>query len=287
MSASTCIKALMILLCVPAMLPDIARAETSGPTTVAIPAGRFDYRSSGEFLENGYPVDATIEEVVFEEPFEIMRFQVSVGQYEQCVAANACRERLGAGRQPGHLPATGISFRDASDYANWLSEVTGEKWRLPTDKEWAYAAGDRFIDDAIGVEKDTANPARRWIARYSKYASLGSQTDPEISKPGAYGANQFGVHDMSGNIWEWTDTCYSRKRLDGEGKLMSETENCGVRIAAGQHRAYISFFIQDAKGGGCSVGAPPEYLGFRLVRERPVGIKAVLHRIRQVFSGPE
>jgi formylglycine-generating enzyme required for sulfatase activity len=270
----------------PAMLPAAAMAA-SGPATVTIPAGRFDYRSSGEFLENGYPVDATIEEVVFDKPFEIMRFQVSVGQYEQCVAANACQERLGSGRHPGHLPVTGISFRDASDYALWHSKVTGENWRLPTDKEWAYAAGERFIDDALGVKTDVDNPAQRWIARYSKYAALGSQADPEIKAPGSYGANQFGVHDMSGNIWEWTDTCYSRRRLDGEGALASETENCGVRIAAGRHRAYISFFIQDAKGGGCSVGAPPEYLGFRLVREKPAGIKAVLHRIRSVFSGQE
>ena len=72
---------------------------------------------------------------------------------------------------------------------------------------------------------------------------------------------------MSGNVWEWTSTCFTRSSLDG-GTPRVVTENCGVRVVEGRHRAYVSDFIRDARGGGCAGGAPPSHLGFRLVREK-------------------
>jgi hypothetical protein len=43
---------------------------------------------------------------------------------------------------------------------------------------------------------------------------------------------------------------------------------CGVRVAEGRHRAYVTDFIRDARAGGCASGVPPSHLGFRLVREQ-------------------
>ena len=50
---------------------------------------------------------------------------------------------------------------------------------------------------------------------------------------------------------------------------MSQNANCGVRVVEGQHRAYVTDFIRDARAGGCAAGVPPSNLGFRLVREPP------------------
>jgi hypothetical protein len=58
-----------------------------------------------------------------------------------------------------------------------------------------------------------------------------------------------------------------RSRLDERGNAAPQTTNCGVRIAQGVHRAYVTDFIRDARGGGCAAGVPPTNLGFRLVRE--------------------
>ena len=51
------------------------------------------------------------------------------------------------------------------------------------------------------------------------------------------------------------------------GSSISSKANCGVRVVEGQHRAYVTDFIRDARAGGCAVGVPPDNLGFRLVRE--------------------
>ena len=51
------------------------------------------------------------------------------------------------------------------------------------------------------------------------------------------------------------------------GEIISNSPNCGVRVAEGRHRAYVTDFIRDARAGGCAVGVPPRNLGFRLVRE--------------------
>ena len=50
---------------------------------------------------------------------------------------------------------------DASHYAAWLSRQTGEFWRLPTDAEWAFAAGSRFADDGLGLAANAADPSQR------------------------------------------------------------------------------------------------------------------------------
>ena len=49
--------------------------------------------------------------------------------------------------------------------------------------------------------------------------------------------------------------------------IQTSTDNCGVHVLEGLHRAYMSNFIRDGKSGGCAVGTPPEHLGFRLVRD--------------------
>lgn len=238
------------------------------PQTIVVNPGSFMYRASGEYIQEGHSINAPLLKVSFKSPLKIMKYQVRVGDYNQCLAEGACanpHNRLGNDKD---LPLTGVSYSDAIIYAKWLSKKTSDKWRLPTDEEWAFSAGSRFIDDSIDVITDSNNPAERWLAKYQKYADLKSLSNPIIKPLGAYGANENGIFDMSGNIWEWTDSCYIRTTLNAEGTEIATIENCGVHIAAGKHRAYLSFFVQDAKGGGCSVGAPPTYLGFRLVKVR-------------------
>jgi formylglycine-generating enzyme required for sulfatase activity len=88
---------------------------------------------------------------------------------------------------------------------------------------------------------------------------------------------------MGGNVWEWTSTCHSRTRLDAAGGVLSRIESCGVRLLEGRHRMPMSQFVQDARGGGCSMGVPPDNIGFRLVRE-PGWFESLTTTIRGLFA---
>src|SRR5690606_37950774 len=190
--------------------------------------------------------------------------QVSVEDYARCVADNACAPTAAPGLD-GH-PVTGVSHQDATAYAAWLSARTGQTWTLPSDAEWAYAAAERYSDDTLGSEGDADNPALRWIANYRQEAARNRTPDPAPRPLGSFGANSLGIMDLAGNVWEWTDTCHRRVHLDAAGTVRSEQPACTIRVLEGKHRAATSFFIRDAKSGGCSVGIPPDNLGFRLVR---------------------
>ena len=110
--------------------------EIQVPETVSLKPGSFLYRKSGEFLKEGYPVNAPLIEVTFSRPIEMMKFQVRAGDYEKCVSEAACQDRIRQGHQNENMPVTGVSYLDATAYAKWLSMKTGASWRLPTDEEW-------------------------------------------------------------------------------------------------------------------------------------------------------
>lgn len=236
------------------------------PQTATIPPATLLHRLDGEYSRAGRPVDAPRVTIAIDRPLEIMRYQVTAADYARCVAAGACK-RLDNPPGRGDLPVTGVSYSDASDYAGWLSRETGTRWRLPKDLEWAHAAGSRFVDDGRGLDGGETNPALRWLADYEREANRKAASDPAPRPIGNFGANEHGVHDIAGNVWEWTQTCLRRVSLDAAGRTLGQTSNCGVYVVEGQHRAPMSFFMRNPKAGGCSVATPPDNLGFRLVRE--------------------
>jgi len=231
---------------------------------VVLPAGDMAYRAAGDFTKDGKQAAAPMIQARQAKPLAIMKRQVSSADYRACVDDGGCP--AAAGTTPARdRPAVQISWRDAQSYADWLSRKTGERYRLPSDQEWAYAAGQRFKDD--GLPLDASDPSVRWLARYqAESARIAADAAPRPF--GHFGANEHGLLDLAGNVWEWTSTCFLRTRLDAAGAAIATHANCGVRVVEGQHRAYVTDFIRDAKAGGCAAGVPPANLGFRLVREQ-------------------
>ena len=244
-----------------------APAGTSGPETVTIAPAEFTYRADGVFMRAGQPVDAPLVTAQLEAPLTIMKYQVSAADYAACVADGACAPAEPRNIGTGDVPATGVNYQDATAYAAWLSQQTGQQWTLPTDQQWAFAAGSAFADDALGVAEDETNPAIRWLANYDKEIERARRADPTPRALGSFGANENGLYDIAGNVWEWTQTCHRRVHVDAIGTVLSELSACSIRVANGQHRTPMTYFIRDAKNGGCSVGVPPDNLGFRLVRQ--------------------
>ena len=248
------------------------------PVTAILEPGTFDHSRPGEFLKANHPVKAPVVHETIAAPLEIMKYQVSVWEYARCVADGACK--AADPRKVGDVPVTGVSHIDAEAYASWLSERTGETWRLPTDVEWAYAAAERFRGDIEANANDPNNPAQRWLDQYRAESSLERAPDPEPRAQGAFGFNSKGLADIAGNVWEWTSTCYVHTTIVGDdAETGSSIDNCGVHAVEGFHRTYMSNFIRDGKSGGCAVGTPPDNLGFRLIRERSSMMQSALWRI--------
>jgi formylglycine-generating enzyme required for sulfatase activity len=207
-----------------------------------------------------------------------MRTQVSAADYNSCVQEGGCRALDSGVKLAPDLPAVGVSWEDATAYARWFSRKSGKEWRLPTDEEWAVFAAERFSDDAV-YPNGGGNFSERWLAKYSAEASRELAVDRRAQPIGTFGVNAAGLADVAGNVWEWTDTCFSRKTLDTNGVATgSSINNCGVRVVEGRHRAYVTNFVRDARAGGCAVGVPPANLGFRLVRNEESWLAALWNR---------
>ena len=182
------------------------------------------------------------------------------------------------------VPVAGVSFEDATRYAQWLSKQTSKIWRLPSDLEWAAFAAERYFDDLPPIEGDPlANTiSRPELYKYqtSRYEQEENQEDfdPIPKVPGWFGTNSLGVADLSGNIWEWTTTCYDRVRFTGSSDEPKKLTNCGVLVIEGKLRAYMSSFIRDPVSGECSVSIPLDNLGFRLVRDAETSFWQTLSR---------
>ena len=240
-------------------------ASMEAPQAITVPAGPFEYRDHGEFFKNGFAVDGPMVEGRTNAAITLMKYQVTEGEYRRCVQAGRCEAVAAAHVHGDDFPVTGVSFDDAVAYARWLSGATGEIWTLPTHEQLAVAAGSKFPDDALGVDPDSRNPALRWLADYDRETRRKAESDPAPKIRGHFGENEFGLADFAGNVWEWTTTCQRRIDLAGGGETALST--CGIYVTVGQHRSPMSYFVRDPKTGGCSVGAPPANLGFRLIRD--------------------
>jgi formylglycine-generating enzyme required for sulfatase activity len=262
--------------------PATAPSGASRPAVATLQPGWFAYRPLGDYESNGRVIDAPARATRLDAPLDVMVEPVSQAEYARCVAAAACPKLKSVDPAAENLPVVGVSWLEATAYAEWYAAKTGEDWRLPTDEEWAYAAAERFRGEPPRIASGD-DFARRWLAKFDADSALARQ--PKAPQPfGHFGLDTLGVADLAGNVWEWTNSCYERRSVEAGGEARLLTRNCRVRALEGEHRTFMSDFIRDGVAGGCSVGPPPTNLGFRLVRAHASAVARMLGGVGALFA---
>ena len=194
------------------------------PEMVVVPAGSFMMGSPPE--EEGGPQSDQRHErpqhrVDFAAPFAIGLFEVTFAQWDACLADGGCGgyrpETLVGFGEPNH-PIEPVSWNDAQAYVEWLSARTGQTYRLPSDAEWEYATragtttpfhfGETIRTDQANYDGEVPSPRRYGGEEASSYA----RANPGIYRHGpvlvgSLPANPWGLHEVHGNVSEWTQDC--------------------------------------------------------------------------------
>lgn len=167
------------------------------PVMIALPPGTFTMGKDGR-----YPSERPAHTVTIAYPFAIGKYEVTFDQWAACVADGGC-DRMpddhGWGR--GRRPVINVTWQQARDYALWLSVKTHQSYRLPSEAEWEYAAragttSTYWWGDDIGTGRANCRNCAPQISH---------QTRPV----GSYKPNPWGLYDVHGNVWEWTEDCWN------------------------------------------------------------------------------
>jgi formylglycine-generating enzyme required for sulfatase activity len=231
-------------------------AQDACPEMVVVPAAPAGFMIGSPPEEGGHQDDEK-QHAVNVRAFAIGRFEVTVGEYRRCVAAESCKppewlepggqhnietgssgyyRNLRAAVTDAGQPVVGVSHEDATAYAKWLAKTTGKGYRLPSEAEWELAAraGAR---SAYWWGDDARKDGKVWAA----CRECGSAWDGKAPAPAnAFSANPWGLYNVHGNVWEWVADIYCEDYAagpaDGSARLADDCPKgggSGLRVLRG------------------------------------------------------
>jgi formylglycine-generating enzyme required for sulfatase activity len=177
-------------------------------------------------------------------------------------------------KQSGRDPAVCVSWEDAKTYAGWLSVKTGKSYRLLSEAEWEYAArggstGAYLWGGDAGVHCAYANGADQTAKqKYMKWTTSACEDGWVQTAPaGSFPANGFGLHETTGNVWEWVADCYVAgygvQPRDGGAH---DNPDCTVRAARGGGYYFNPTSLRTANRASYAPTARGADTGFRIAR---------------------
>lgn len=267
------------------------------PEMVAIAPGTLSLRAPGSGAARMHP-DAPPRSLVIPRAMGVGRYEVTRDQFARfvhesghatgggCFAWNGSRYLQDASKdwrhpgftQTGSDPVVCVNWYDAKAYADWLTAKTGRHYRLPTEAEWEYAAragaqGARPWGEDTSAACRSANVADA-SAKRDVPGVAGSWTFHDCDDHYAYTApvgsfppNAFGLYDMLGNAWEWTEDCRNVEQgsAPSVGRPRSSA-TCNERVLRGGGWVDSPDFVSYDFRFFIGPGDRDFYSGFRVVR---------------------
>tara|TARA_R110000824_G_scaffold98246_3_gene234438 strand:- start:99 stop:929 length:831 start_codon:yes stop_codon:yes gene_type:complete len=245
----------------PAVGPRAPKRTLAGLEMTKVGPGRYNLTI---LVPNSFGRKYHSKPVTIRRPFEISRHEITIDQWNLCHAEGGCpREAKRRPYQTGSHPVTRISWLDAVQFTRWLSAITGETYRLPTEEEWAYAA---FAGEDVSKDRIENLIAQRQMIRTATFTAF-----RPTRAVGGNGENPWSIADMTGSVWEWTLTCWfssdEENRRPWTIEQLSDPALCANRVVQGDERAHVPFFVDKVYAGGCGTGGPVDHIGFRVVRD--------------------
>lgn len=268
------------------------------PVMMVMPDGDFEMGSpSSEWRRE--KDEGPRHRVTIAKPYAIGKFEVTRGQFADFIKQTAfvmsegcqywfaidkkaekgkARDWRNAGyRQTDTDPVVCVNWEDARAYGAWLSRRTGKPYRLPSEAEWEYAARGgtttaRFWGDNPDVACGYANA-------HDQFGKLVNEEFPwarhncddgyaQTAPVGSFLPNEFGLHDMLGNVWEWVADCW-HDTYDGaptDGGAWQGKANCARRVYRGGSWINLPWIVRSANRSKLKAGLRSYGGGFRLVR---------------------
>jgi formylglycine-generating enzyme required for sulfatase activity len=283
----------------------LERLEREGPTMVVIPAGSF-MMGSPDNEEDRFSNEGPLHRVTIDRGFALSRTEITVGEFALFVDDTGYRtdaEINGnsrvydpeSGRMDNEnritwrddfvgeeadadLPVVHVSWNDARAYADWLSEQTGRSYRLPSEAEFEYALragtqtpywwgeGSPEVDDVENLtgEGDQSRTNARWTVAFRRYSDGFWGPAPT----GRLAANPFGLHDMGGNVMEWTQDCWhdSFVRAPADGSAWVNP-GCARRVIKGGSWTSTPVMARSAFRLSSTQDSTDMRVGFRVARD--------------------
>ncbi|WP_286902439.1 formylglycine-generating enzyme family protein [Vreelandella sedimenti] len=263
---------------------DELESEPLMPQMVEVPPGSFLMGSPDD--EQGRWPDEGPQRDVRVEAFQIGRYEVTFDEYDRFAIATG-RPLPGSyfyGR--GKRPVMDVSWHDAKAYADWLSEQTSKHYRLPTEAEWEYAArggtttarywgeaselGQCVYENVFDTHNEEALRARYDYITYEVHACEDGYV---FTAPvGSFNHNNFGLHDVLGNLAEWVEDCWheSYEGAPGQARPAWLEEDGGVcvdRVVRGGAWDGKPRRVRSAYRYRFDARNRNDYVGFRLAQD--------------------
>lgn len=194
------------------------------PWMIVVPAGEFTM-GSPKTEKGRRDNEGPQHSVLIAKPFAVSVYDVTFADWDACHSVGGCPDIGDTGYGRATRPVINVSWDQARHYVVWLSQMTGQPYRLLTEAEWEYAAraGSTtayFWGNEIG--EGNAN----CIGCGGQWAGT--------SPVGSFKPNAFGLYDMAGNVWQWVQDCY-HDNYNGAPTDGSEwtVDDCKLRVIRG------------------------------------------------------
>ena len=229
------------------------------PEMVAVPVGTFTMGSpdneSGRFTSEGPQ-----HKVEIAYNFAVGRFAVTFDEWDLCVADADCSYAADDGWGRGRRPVINVSWEDAKKFTAWLSRKTGKNYRLLSEAEREYVtrAGTTtpfWTGESISTQQANFNGT-----------NSGGEFRRQTIPVDTFRPNQFGLYQISGNVWEWTEDCWhgSYEGAPSNGSPWI-SDNC-FRVLRGGSWFDLPGNLRSASRGWAGSTAKGFRAGFRVAR---------------------